>query len=243
MTVASDSEYTCGNCGLALVDLASPCPRCGSQSQSVTVPISGTQAHARAGEIGTVTDSGGYQPPRTLNVKTPLGARSEAHHGSDGSVTVRASGRPDVGTRGEPQVKDILLGRLKADGSRVELIAGAKNQVGEDGLWSVNDERRVVQVTAAPQSSSFWAAVARGSETTTVDEAAAVQWIREAVLAKRHVADRKITILAIDARHAGVLADPGIADRYRILYSSPSSEFAFAQAWIVGPTSSNCTRL
>jgi hypothetical protein len=117
------------------------------------------------------------------------------------------------------------------------------NDRGEDGLWLVDGRRRILQVTSVPGSSDYWRDAAQSSATTQVDAPQAIAWIRVAVETKSTLADRPSVILAIDARHAGVLADPGLADRYRERYSSPATEFGFAQAWLVGPTASHCTRL
>lgn len=194
--------------------------------------------------IGTVYDSpANGDKPHSIHVQTGLGARSEAHLLAGGAVKLGASGPPDVGTRGESQVQEILIQRLASEGQPVSALPGATDSRGEDGLLIIDGNQYTLQVTAVPPSAEYWGTAARGSATTEVANQGAVGWLRRAVLAKSGVDDRSRTILAIDARHAGVLADPAIAEAYRQTYSSPSKEFGFAQAWVVGPTSSNCTNL
>lgn len=244
MTEEEPPGCTCPECGSVLVSTERPCPRCGSDRRNVCVAIQGVAMMAVVGNVGTVADSPARPGrPHSITVQTPLGARSEARHVPGAEVTLAASGRPDVGTRGEPQVRDILRARLVADGLLVEVLPGAIDRRGEDGLWQVAGQHCFLQVTSVPRSAEYWRDSAQGSATTRVTPDEAIGWIRSAVEAKAVLAGRDCVILAIDARHAGVLADPGLADEYRNRYSSPADEFGFSSAWIVGPTPRHCVRL
>jgi hypothetical protein len=207
------------------------------------VSLSGALAVARSGNIGIVADSPPAPgKPHSIVVQTPSGTRSESQF-KPGELRLEATGRPDVGTRGEPQVLDILKERLTQEGTSVSPLSGALNSRGEDGLWAVGGQRCTVQVTSVPASPDYWRRVAAGSASTVVDEDAAIAWLRRAVEMKATLSDRATAILAIDARHAGILADPGLADEYRRRFGSPVQEFGFSDAWVVGPTPSHCTRL
>jgi hypothetical protein len=236
-----DRQSTCSVCG-ATRDNAEVCPTCGSRDKQTE--LESMQTKASGGPLGTVNDSpASPNRPHSIAVRTPLSANSEAHLRSDGSVSFVASGRPDVGAPGEPYVRDILMQRLTADGSNVILLPGASDSRGEDALLQVDGRCFTLQVTSVPADSAYWCAAAQRSARTDADINGAVQWLREAIVRKSSVDDRPGTILAIDARHAGVLADSAIADAYRTRYGSPTSEFRFAQVWIVGPTETHCTRL
>ena len=219
------------------------CPHCGSVRKLVMLAMGG-ELKESGGMVGFVHDSpAAADKAHSISVHTPLGARSEAHLQPDGTVRVAASGLPDVGTRGEAHVKEILTRRMRTEGTDVEAVSGAVDGRGEDGLLRINDRRLTLQVTSVPSCSTFWRDAAQGSTSTEVANAKAVEWLREAVLNKSSVDDRQGTILAIDARHAGVLADAAVADAYRRRYPSPTTEYGFAQVWVVGPTPSHCTRL
>jgi len=232
----------CGVCGRPVPDDRAPCPGCGSSSRRYDLAV---HAAARAdAKLGLVHDSPAAPgKAHSINVQSGSGMRSSAELGPEGVVRISASGRPDVGTRGEPELVGILLRRLADEGSSLRLIDGASDSRGEDGLLAGDNQEFVLQVTAVPSNSAFWREVAQGSGSTQVPKEHAVAWLRDAVVLKAKMAEPEQTILAIDARHAGVLADPAIAELYRSTYSSPTVEYGFAQAWVVGPTSSNCTRL
>lgn len=238
------TTITCPDCGRRLLPEPEACPACGSDRRQVSVTPLGVGAFGLTGSLGLVMDEPGTaERPHAIVVQSPLGARSEARLSADGRVTLQATGPVDIGTRGEPQVHDVLIARLRAEGFLVEVMRGADDKRGEDGLLVIAGARRTVQVTAVPGSPTYWREAAQGSASTSVDAARAIEWMRGAIESKAHIDDRASTILALDARHAGILADPGLADRYRDMYTSPVTEFGFAQVWVVGPTASHCTRL
>jgi hypothetical protein len=243
MTIPN-AQNNCADCGRELPASGDPCPGCGSTRVNVTLVVPGAHGVSVAGSLGLVADSPATpERPHSITVQTPLGARSEAHFASDGTVTLRATGCPDVGTRGEPQVRDILRERLATEGFSVEFVPGAINERGEDGVLILDGSRLVLQVTSVPGTDEYWRQAVQSSAVAIVDPERAIAWLRSAVESKRNLDGRRSTLLAIDARHAGVLSDHGLADQYRQRYSSPATEFGFAQAWVVGPTASHCTRL
>ena len=240
---AVDREAVCSVCGV-LRDGAQVCPSCGSRDKTVRLRAESRQVKVLGGRMGFVKDSpAAREKPHSIAVQTPLGSTSEAHLSLDGRVSLAASGRPDVGRCGEPQVTDILVQRLIADGCNVSLLAGAADGRGEDALLQMNGERVTVQATSVPSNSPYWRQAAHSSARTDVDIDGAVEWLREAIVSKSFVDDRSRTILAIDARHAGVLGDSAIRAAYLLRHPSPTSEYGFAQTWIVGPTASHCIRL
>ncbi|MDP9205997.1 MAG: hypothetical protein M3P12_11160 [Gemmatimonadota bacterium] len=51
------------------------------------------------------------------------------------------------------------------------------------------------------------------------------------------------TLLAIDARHLGFREEQAVVAEYLNTYPSPSEEFGFREAWIIGPRAKDCARL
>jgi hypothetical protein len=179
---------------------------------------------------------------RSVDVDRGSGVRSIAKLRRDGGVDLETSGPHDAGMRGEPHVARILVGQLVSLGRKVEVIEGALDCRGEDLLLRVDGAHRVLQVTTIPPSREYWANARMSSAKTSVVQRDAVAWIRSAAEKKARVAARDSTILTIDARYAAVVVGPAIAGAYRERYGSPSAEFGFAEAWIVG-TASHCTQL
>ena len=122
----------------------------------------------------------------------------------------------------------------------------ARDARGEDAILTVGNERYVVQFVTAPVADKFWQDASAGSALTQVQIQGAVEWIR-AILHKKAFGTRPAqwadTILALDARHSGVLATPPILEGYLSRFSSPAVEFGFSSVHVVGPTAPYCARL
>jgi len=181
-----------------------------------------------------------------IKVSAP-GATSEARLSHDGRVSLTVEGAGEVGTKGEPQALKTLRQKLQADGLAVTVSReAARDARGEDAILTVDDRRYVVQLATAPGADKFWQDASAGSALTQVQMHSAVGWIR-AALSKKVYGTRPAqwadTILALDARHSGVLATPPILESYLSRYSSPAVEFGFASVYVVGPTVPYCARL
>src|SRR5476651_2186341 len=180
----ADSQITgvfCGRCGLAVPDNRDPCRDCGSTSRRYDVSLS-EQLDLEA-TLDLVHDSPASETkPHTIGSFKGYGLQSVASLDKHGVVRLRVQGLPDVGTRGEPDVMNLLQAALKADGSPLQLAPGALDSRGEDGLLVSGKQRFSLQVTAVPQANSFWRDAARGSGSTEVSKEMAVEWIREAVM-------------------------------------------------------------
>ena len=228
------ARATCPNCGKEYHAARSVCPSCGHdrtaafQSFAPSIVITGPDAQ-----------KGGH----VLKVADP-GVQSEARKMPDGSITLDVVGATGVGRSGESQVALTLQEHLVRTGHKVEILAG-EDARGVDRFFVVNGERFVFQVTIAPQASDFWQEASRSSATTQVPPPHAAGWVRTAVIAKSDapaIQDVPV-LLAVDARHAGVVAMPELVREYLGRYGDPAQEFGFASVWVVGPTADYCTRL
>jgi len=208
------------------------------------VAVSGLDSAVVGGRAGYVNESpAGEHKPRSIGVQTPLGARSDSSIGPDDSLNLSATGPSDTGTRGEAQVRDLLISRLHAEGIAATSLPGARDDHGEDGILEIEGRRLSLQVTSIPPDSSYWKAAAGGTAYLSGTTKAAAKWLRDAIVGKSLIGGRSATVLAIDARHAGVVADSAVVDLYLAQFSSPVAEFGFAQVWVIGPTASNCRRM
>jgi len=140
---------------------------------------------------------------------------------------------------------NALRQALTAGGIAV-VMDKAHDECGEDAVFLVGGTRYVVQFASTPSVQDFWQAASVSSARTEVELDRGVQWLRETVEKKAatiSLGQRSNTILAIDARHAGVLSDQAFATLYCSRFGSPTQEYGFASTWIVGPLPKYCVRL
>lgn len=62
-------------------------------------------------------------------------------------------------------------------------------------------------------------------------------------MASSATADRTLTILPLDAIHAGILTEEAVVRSYLEQYGNPAARFHYAGVWLVGPTPDRCIRL
>jgi hypothetical protein len=116
---------------------------------------------------------------------------------------------------------------------------------GEDGKLTINGREMVVQAVTVPDKPSFWRDARLGGR-LSVDTPHALGWLASAIEEKAQrtsALQRPKTILAIDARHWGMLAAPTLVDAYLKAYGEPTVEYGLAAVWLVGPTNARCVRL
>jgi hypothetical protein len=228
------SRIVCANCSMEHDDARPICPGCGHdrtapfQSFAPSIIIAGPD-HQTGGHVVKVSDPS---------------VQSEARRTADGSVSLDVAGAAGIGRPGESRVAVTLKDRLVRDGHQVDVLDGDDAR-GVDRALLVDGERLVLQVTIAPQASSFWRDASRSSATTQVSPPHAAAWLREAVVSKADAPSLQgaPVLLAVDARHAGVVAMPDLVHEYLTLYGAPVREFGFVSVWVVGPTADYCARL
>jgi hypothetical protein len=156
-------------------------------------------------------------------------------------VSLTVDGAGDAGKRGEPRARKTLRQKLEANGLGVVVAKEWKDERGQDGVFTVAGQSFTVQFVTAPPETDLWQRARRGPVTR---EQGAVEWLRMAVQKKgRRFRSSEPTILAVDAQHAGVLADETVLGQYVATYGSPALEFGFASVWVVGPTVQSCARI
>ena len=179
-----------------------------------------------------------------IGVDSP-GVRSRTRLSSNGLVSLDVRGAKGIGREGERQLAETLRTKLQQEGVSARVSAGQDNR-GEDAIFNANGHTLVVQAVTAPAESEFWFEASAGLASRQVDSPDVVQLLRRAILDKVRkypLSQRANILLAIDARHAGVLASKPVVDGYLGRYGSPGVEFGFASVWVVGPTGEYCCRL
>lgn len=236
---------SCARCGTLKTISGSACSSCGSLDQTVSIELVGLVARCELGNLGTVAEERDASGARfRVRVQTPAGARSDALL-VDGVVTLNIHGPVEIGRKGEPRALDTLLCRLREDGHQPILETG-RDQLGEDGILLLQDQRLTLQVTLVPSCPKLWRDAIRDSAATSVPVADGAKWVRDAVVAKftnTSPAARATTILVLDAGLAGILSAHEVVDAYLALHGDPHIEFGLASIWLVGPTPSTTAQL
>jgi len=233
----------CSNCGKQLGPANGPCPACGAPRAFRMVLEPGNyivEGHSPAIIIdGPDPASGDLR----IRVNSP-GGTSETRLSPSDQMSLVVEGA-EAGHKSESWAVDTLRAKLNEQGLQVAVTSGADDR-GEDRLLRVQDHTYVVQVATTPGVPSFWREASVSSATTQVALQQAVDWLHDTVEAKaRDIprVQRVSTILAIDARHAGLLARDSVADLYMSRFGSPSQEHGFASVWVIGPIPRYCVRL
>lgn len=180
---------------------------------------------------------------KRITVNSP-GAKSESRLTDAGEMSVAVEG-VEAGRKSEPWAVKTLCAKLKQLGLAVTRLPGEDHR-GEDAVLKVGESTYVVQVTTTPSANAFWRDASASSAMRQVTIQQALEWLREAIDAKAQtipLAQRGAMMLAIDARHAGLLAQEQVAARYITQFDPPALEYGFASVWVVGPTVKYCVRL
>lgn len=217
--------------------------------RSTTVTPTGLAIEARLGNesfeerVAITSDSQPSADLREIVHQFPGGVRSEARLTTD-RVHLTAQGRletrkqPDGTRLGELAVGELLAEHL-AGRWRPGDEADDKNKI--DGYLELTNAAIPVQITMIPSDKDYWGQAALSSASTDVPYDHAVTWVYNALTKKTaHAASDRI--LAIDARHAGVVALEPLVTAYRAKFGDPAV-FGFKEVWLVPPQSSLCTRL
>lgn len=216
---------------------------------STTVTPAGLSIKASLGNesfvdrVAITSDSLLSDDARQIVHQFPGGVRSEARLTAD-RVKLSTQGRLE--TRQQPdgtRLGELAVGELLAEHLSGRWRAGDegddKNKI--DGYLELTNAAIPVQITMIPSDKDYWRQAALSSASTDVPYDHAVTWVYNA-LAKKTAHAASDRILAIDARHAGVVALEPLVTAYRAKFGDPAV-FGFKEVWLVPPQSSLCTRL
>jgi hypothetical protein len=172
--------------------------------------------------------------------------QSKSRRLPSGELEFTTGERPLQGRPNESNVLKVLVDTISAETNEKHFHEkGDKedDKRGIDGRVVFPDGSKVpVQVVTTPPYSNWGAAVARGNAkiVASVDDAAS--WIKAAIDHKVSGADRASLILALDARHAGMLcADDVIAAFHRQM--PELAMLGFRAVWLVGNAPVNTKKL
>lgn len=163
---------------------------------------------------------------------------------ADGTIEVTIHGKLRRGTANEESVLKILRAAIAvATGAEVSIEAGEDHR-GEDGRLTVGGLSYAVQIVTVPVGRDLGKEIASGNFNIWLTDESAVSWISDAIEHKLTIAvpDRPRIVLALDARHVGILSDQSIVEKVRVQKPEIVS-YGFAQIWLVGPITSRCVQI
>lgn len=195
----------------------------------------------------------GYAPsvvidgPDQTYVSDPIGG-SDGAKLPNGRFTMNVRGSPLTGEANEPTLMRVLAKAMElVDGVVPQVnITPPNNATGEDAIFSwPGGKERVVQAVTVPPDASYQHKVSKGVATVEFSAAEGAGWLRDAIHKKEHKYppdDRRKMILALDARHAGILAHTEILSTLSLRFPEiPVS--GFDAIWIVGAIAKRCVRI
>lgn len=207
-----DQPYECLSCGGRFGPPLDRCPHCGNGAWNTTLQIVGLSATVALGTPGIVTDSQ-VGDAQLIQYFSTTGTRSTSTLRPDG-VDLELAGTKGIGSSGDSIVVGYVAQSLISDGFHVEHRSGDDSR-GEDGVLVINGSQVPVQCVTAPLSPKFYQEASIRSAQTSVTLEVAKGWLDQAIGTKAaayNAAMKLKTILAIDVRHVGVLAEVSLID-------------------------------
>jgi hypothetical protein len=173
--------------------------------------------------------------------------RSQMRRQPDGRYEIAVHDSPHWGRPNEPLVRNVLQGALAlARGVDVEIKppTHAEDARGIDGTTVGPDGKPLsVQIVTVPADSDYARCVAQGNHSVLLTKEELVGWIENAIAHKSTIAhaDRRSTILALDVRHAAMLATDGFVQAVK--QKIRPAELGFAEIWLVANVHTHSARL
>jgi hypothetical protein len=162
--------------------------------------------------------------------------------------TFSAAGRSDVGKPGEPQVVRTLIEHLAIRGIAADELKPLDEKEksrwdagGIDAKLHIRGQEFHVQVTVVPGDSAYWRSACDGLSNRCGNLGDAAQILSEAIDRKKGVAS-PTTILALDARHAGVVTESQVVAEYFRTQGDPAVR-RFAAVVLVGAAAHLCVTI
>ena len=201
-----------------------------------------TGRYVLTGQVPSVVIDG---PDRTY-VSDPVGD-SEGVRLPNGNFEMKVRGSPLVGEPNEPTLVRVFAQAMElADGVAPGVNdTPPDNHAGADAIFTWPGEQRVVQAVTVPQDSNYQHSVSQGAIAVEFSAEQGATWLRDAINKKflKYPLDvRRTMILALDARHAGILMHGEILSALTARYPEVAT-LGFAAIWVVGAIPRRCVRI
>lgn len=217
------------------------------RSAEAAVSVPGWEVTCTLGAVATVMDGQGRIDMHDFPADSGS-AHGHALSSIDlaGNCQVSLDGRFHRGRRDESVVLNVLRQWLDMEQLDWCFDPGAQDAEGEDAVIQFGDGSRLtVQIVSVPTDQGFNHELALGSVERIVGAPQAAGWLQEAIAHKTkkiNPQQRERTMLVLDIRHAGILADERIRKELAGLCPDLAAT-GFAQIRAVGPVIGRCWRL
>lgn len=187
--------------------------------------------------------------PNRMDVNDWNRGKSNGKRLDNGRFSLEVLERPHRGKAGERYVLSELPAMFRAHAGIDVAIRPSTDEEdawGEDGRIVIADRELVVQIVTAPTSEEWGRLCASGRAVVEFSADEGAEWILGAILKKERTyadsKDRAGMLLALDARHAGILGHEDIIGAFR--RQNPGwAGSGFNQVWLVAPAPEYCRRL
>lgn len=195
------------------------------------------------GHRAAVTHEGDPADPegRFLRGNTHSGGQIESWVDEEGNFLSELGGAFEPGRQGERHALKILLQRLNEAELPAAEIPGACDALGEDALVGIDGQEWTVQMVTVPVDPEVWRKLASGALTLQGDLQDAVEYLRGAILKKRHVS--RDVILVLEASVLGAAVAGRLVEGYLEAHGSPETELGAEQVWLIGRTKISAFRM
>ena len=166
--------------------------------------------------------------------------RSRGRRNEDGTFTLEVSQQPLRGRSAEQYVVADLISAMQTLTKEHVAFRGGIDANGEDGVIVVGGGELDLQIVTVPANEHWGQVCAKAdgsSATLSFSAEEGGEWIRDAIQKKSNAyapSVKQRMMLALDARHAGILGHPEIVNAFLRLTPKWSGD-GFAQVWLVGP--------
>ncbi|HQR78511.1 MAG TPA: hypothetical protein PLR35_19005 [Burkholderiaceae bacterium] len=173
--------------------------------------------------------------------------QSQARRLPDGRIEIAVQGSPHRGKRNEAQVLKVLASAVSLERGTSVVVnppTPEDDARGIDGTTVARDGAKlVVQIVSVPVDRKYARCVAQGQHHVILTMNEAIGWVHDAIRHKSGIApaDRRSMILALDLRHAGLLAAEDFVEAYR--HQIRPADLGFAEVWLVANVPTHSARI
>jgi hypothetical protein len=178
-------------------------------------------------------------PDRAELVSDWTRGKSRGRRTGAGQFELHVEDRPPRGRPGEPGVvADLLTAIRERTGIDAQFEPGIDGR-GEDGFVAYpGGHRLILQIVSVPIDQKWGQLCATEKALAQFTAEDATTWIVDAINFKAHGKyardDQRHMLLALDARHSGILGHPEIIECFRQSRAAQQG-WEFAEIWLVGP--------
>lgn len=232
-------NYICKSCGgEGSVQYGIPCSTCGNRH--LVFKVEKGEYKIAGYPIGITVEGDPSNPlGRRIESRPRTGGAADSYIGDDGCFRINLSNPINNSDENEPQVRKILINKLRELGHDVQPVDGASDSRGEDGKLEIDGDEFDLQIVTS-LNQNFWEDLSINNEATlSGGKDKAVSLLHKAIDKKSKLYEKSVKekmILALDLSYSGALVHQSSINAYIDSYGDPQKKCLFKSVWLVGPT-------